>query len=84
MTILPSLFCRFLHLAVIHEAKDQAMKMIDLSINDPFLNAQNYQRQVHHISCKHIMKMYKKEKSAQNESKSFKQKRGEYNCSTEI
>ncbi|XP_041928063.1 nuclear factor of kappa light polypeptide gene enhancer in B-cells inhibitor, alpha b [Alosa sapidissima] len=35
----------FLHLAIIHEAKDHAMKMIDLSVNDPFLNIQNYQRQ---------------------------------------
>ncbi|KAL2099281.1 hypothetical protein ACEWY4_005761 [Coilia grayii] len=34
-----------LHLAIIHEAKDHAMKMIDLSVNDPFLNTQNYQRQ---------------------------------------
>ncbi|XP_062378697.1 nuclear factor of kappa light polypeptide gene enhancer in B-cells inhibitor, alpha b [Sardina pilchardus] len=35
----------FLHMAIIHEAKDHAMKMIDLSVNDPFLNTQNYQRQ---------------------------------------
>uniref|UniRef100_A0A3P8XLI6 NF-kappa-B inhibitor alpha n=1 Tax=Esox lucius TaxID=8010 RepID=A0A3P8XLI6_ESOLU len=34
-----------LHLAIIHEAKDCARKMIDLSCNDPFLNQQNYQRQ---------------------------------------
>ncbi|XP_072546323.1 nuclear factor of kappa light polypeptide gene enhancer in B-cells inhibitor, alpha b [Salminus brasiliensis] len=35
----------YLHLAVIHEAQDMAIKMIDMSINDPFLNQQNYQRQ---------------------------------------
>ncbi|KAG9268967.1 NF-kappa-B inhibitor alpha isoform X3 [Astyanax mexicanus] len=35
----------YLHLAVIHEAPDMAIKMIDMSINDPFLNQQNYQRQ---------------------------------------
>ncbi|KAI4904493.1 hypothetical protein NFI96_018926 [Prochilodus magdalenae] len=35
----------YLHLAVIHEAQDMAMKMIDMSVNDPFLNKQNNQRQ---------------------------------------
>lgn len=35
----------YLHLAIIHEAQDMAMKIIDMSINDPFLNQQNYQRQ---------------------------------------
>ncbi|KAK9959598.1 hypothetical protein ABG768_009711 [Culter alburnus] len=35
----------FLHLAIIHEAKDAALKMIDLSYGDPFLNIQNNQRQ---------------------------------------
>lgn len=35
----------YLHLAIIHEAKVDAMKMIELSKNDPFLNKQNYQRQ---------------------------------------
>ncbi|XP_066532069.1 nuclear factor of kappa light polypeptide gene enhancer in B-cells inhibitor, alpha b [Hoplias malabaricus] len=35
----------FLHLAVIHEAQDIAVKMIEMSINDPFLDKQNYQRQ---------------------------------------
>ncbi|XP_062325458.1 nuclear factor of kappa light polypeptide gene enhancer in B-cells inhibitor, alpha b isoform X2 [Osmerus eperlanus] len=34
-----------LHLAIIHEAKDCAKKMIQLSRNEPFLNLQNYQRQ---------------------------------------
>ncbi|KAJ7991109.1 hypothetical protein DPEC_G00293850 [Dallia pectoralis] len=34
-----------LHLAIIHEAKDCARKMIDLSCNDLFLNQQNCQRQ---------------------------------------
>ncbi|KAL4656307.1 NF-kappa-B inhibitor alpha [Arapaima gigas] len=36
----------FLHLAIIHEAADCALKMIQQSVNDPFLNIQNYQRQV--------------------------------------
>ncbi|MFT7801832.1 NF-kappa-B inhibitor alpha [Arapaima gigas] len=35
----------FLHLAIIHEAADCALKMIQQSVNDPFLNIQNYQRQ---------------------------------------
>lgn len=35
----------YLHLAIIHELQDMAMKIIDMSINDPFLNQQNYQRQ---------------------------------------
>ncbi|ROJ78782.1 NF-kappa-B inhibitor alpha [Anabarilius grahami] len=35
----------FLHLAIIHEAKDAALKMIDLSYGDSFLNIQNNQRQ---------------------------------------
>ncbi|KPP75277.1 NF-kappa-B inhibitor alpha-like [Scleropages formosus] len=35
----------FLHLAIIHEAADYAVKMIKQSVNDPFLNIQNYQRQ---------------------------------------
>ncbi|XP_062864124.1 nuclear factor of kappa light polypeptide gene enhancer in B-cells inhibitor, alpha b [Trichomycterus rosablanca] len=35
----------YLHLAVIHEAGDTAMRMIEMSINHPFLNKQNYQRQ---------------------------------------
>ncbi|CAB1335392.1 unnamed protein product [Coregonus sp. 'balchen'] len=34
-----------LHLAIIHEAKDCARKMIELSCNEPFLNQHNYQRQ---------------------------------------
>ncbi|XP_030627755.1 nuclear factor of kappa light polypeptide gene enhancer in B-cells inhibitor, alpha b [Chanos chanos] len=34
-----------LHLAIIHEAQEIAIKMIEHSINDPFLNKQNYQRQ---------------------------------------
>ncbi|XP_055719541.1 NF-kappa-B inhibitor alpha-like isoform X1 [Salvelinus fontinalis] len=34
-----------LHLAIIHEAKDCARKLIELSCNEPFLNQQNYQRQ---------------------------------------
>ncbi|XP_038823072.1 NF-kappa-B inhibitor alpha-like [Salvelinus namaycush] len=34
-----------LHLAIIHEAKDCARKMIALSCNEPFLNQHNYQRQ---------------------------------------
>lgn len=34
-----------LHLAIIHEAKDCARKMIELSHNEAFLNLQNYQRQ---------------------------------------
>ncbi|KAM8832213.1 NF-kappa-B inhibitor alpha-like [Spinachia spinachia] len=34
-----------LHLAIIHEATDQASQMIKLSHNHPFLNAQNHQRQ---------------------------------------
>ncbi|KAI5610884.1 NF-kappa-B inhibitor alpha [Silurus asotus] len=35
----------YLHLAVIHEAQDMALKMIEMSIKHPFLNQQNYQRQ---------------------------------------
>ncbi|KAJ8270030.1 hypothetical protein GJAV_G00109540 [Gymnothorax javanicus] len=35
----------FLHLAVIHEAADEAIRMINQSLGDPFLNIQNYQRQ---------------------------------------
>ncbi|KAK2879031.1 hypothetical protein QQF64_010838 [Cirrhinus molitorella] len=35
----------YLHLAVIHEAKDAALKIISLSYGDPFLNIQNNQRQ---------------------------------------
>ncbi|KAL7872756.1 hypothetical protein AOLI_G00118270 [Acnodon oligacanthus] len=35
----------YLHLAIIHEAQEMAMKMIGMSINDPFLNKQNHQRQ---------------------------------------
>ncbi|XP_067311971.1 nuclear factor of kappa light polypeptide gene enhancer in B-cells inhibitor, alpha b [Pseudorasbora parva] len=35
----------YLHLAIIHEASDAALKMIDLSYGDPFLNTQNNQRQ---------------------------------------
>ncbi|XP_030626855.1 nuclear factor of kappa light polypeptide gene enhancer in B-cells inhibitor, alpha a [Chanos chanos] len=35
----------FLHLAIIHEAKEHALEMIKLSQNDPFLNKQNNQRQ---------------------------------------
>uniref|UniRef100_A0A8C7MCI9 NF-kappa-B inhibitor alpha n=1 Tax=Oncorhynchus kisutch TaxID=8019 RepID=A0A8C7MCI9_ONCKI len=34
-----------LHLAIIHEAKDCARKMIELSCNEPFLNQYNHQRQ---------------------------------------
>lgn len=65
MSILRCLFCRYLHLAVIHEAKDHAMKMIDLSVNDPFLNVQNYQRQVHQVSCLHILKMHDQKKGGE-------------------
>ena len=46
-----SLPSRLLHLAIIHEAKDCAKKMIQLSRNEPFLNQQNYQRQVHKCIC---------------------------------
>ncbi|KPP62117.1 IkappaBalpha2-like [Scleropages formosus] len=35
----------FLHLAIIHEAKDYAISMINMSYNDPFLNTQNHQKQ---------------------------------------
>ncbi|KAK7152715.1 hypothetical protein R3I93_010816 [Phoxinus phoxinus] len=35
----------YLHLAIIHEANDAALKMIDLSYGHPFLNTQNNQRQ---------------------------------------
>ncbi|XP_016333944.1 NF-kappa-B inhibitor alpha-like [Sinocyclocheilus anshuiensis] len=35
----------YLHLAIIHEAKEAALKMIHLSYGDPFLNIQNNQRQ---------------------------------------
>ncbi|KAF3702615.1 NF-kappa-B inhibitor alpha I-kappa-B-alpha [Channa argus] len=35
----------FLHLAIIHEATEQALEMIKLSHNHPFLNVQNHQRQ---------------------------------------
>ncbi|NP_955923.1 nuclear factor of kappa light polypeptide gene enhancer in B-cells inhibitor, alpha b [Danio rerio] len=35
----------YLHLAIIHEATDAALKMIALSRRDPFLNIQNNQRQ---------------------------------------
>ncbi|KAG9283215.1 NF-kappa-B inhibitor alpha [Astyanax mexicanus] len=35
----------YLHLAVIHEAKDYAIQIISQSIKDPFLNRQNNQRQ---------------------------------------
>ncbi|XP_028858606.1 nuclear factor of kappa light polypeptide gene enhancer in B-cells inhibitor, alpha a [Denticeps clupeoides] len=35
----------FLHLAIIHEAKEHAIKMIQQSQGDLFLNIQNYQRQ---------------------------------------
>ncbi|XP_051501982.1 NF-kappa-B inhibitor alpha-like [Myxocyprinus asiaticus] len=35
----------YLNLAIIHEAKDAALKMIDLSYGDSFLNIQNDQRQ---------------------------------------
>ncbi|KAL2081798.1 hypothetical protein ACEWY4_021616 [Coilia grayii] len=35
----------FLHLAIIHEAQDQAMQMIKQCHKDPFLNTQNNQRQ---------------------------------------
>ncbi|XP_076843896.1 nuclear factor of kappa light polypeptide gene enhancer in B-cells inhibitor, alpha b [Brachyhypopomus gauderio] len=35
----------FLHLAIIHEAQDTAIRIIEMSVNDPFLNTQNYQRQ---------------------------------------
>ncbi|XP_035238739.1 nuclear factor of kappa light polypeptide gene enhancer in B-cells inhibitor, alpha b [Anguilla rostrata] len=34
-----------LHLAIIHEAEDYAIQMIQHSRNDPFLNVQNHQRQ---------------------------------------
>ncbi|KAJ8411760.1 hypothetical protein AAFF_G00153980 [Aldrovandia affinis] len=34
-----------LHLAIIHEAKDYATRMIEHSRNHPFLNTQNHQRQ---------------------------------------
>ncbi|MFT7810539.1 NF-kappa-B inhibitor alpha-like [Arapaima gigas] len=34
-----------LHLAIIHEAKDYAVGMINMSRNDPFLNVQNHQKQ---------------------------------------
>ncbi|XP_026990546.1 nuclear factor of kappa light polypeptide gene enhancer in B-cells inhibitor, alpha b [Tachysurus fulvidraco] len=35
----------YLHLAVIHEAQDMALKMIEMSIRHWFLDKQNYQRQ---------------------------------------
>ncbi|XP_017331311.1 nuclear factor of kappa light polypeptide gene enhancer in B-cells inhibitor, alpha b [Ictalurus punctatus] len=35
----------YLHLAIIHEAQDMALKMIEMSVKHPFLNKQNYQRQ---------------------------------------
>ncbi|KAK1793105.1 hypothetical protein P4O66_011513 [Electrophorus voltai] len=35
----------FLHLAIIHEAQDAAVRIIEMSVSDPFLNKQNYQRQ---------------------------------------
>ncbi|KAG7328049.1 hypothetical protein KOW79_007993 [Hemibagrus wyckioides] len=35
----------YLHLAIIHEAQDMALKMIEMSFRHPFLNKQNYQRQ---------------------------------------
>ncbi|XP_043119320.1 nuclear factor of kappa light polypeptide gene enhancer in B-cells inhibitor, alpha b [Puntigrus tetrazona] len=35
----------YLHIAVIHEAAEAAIKMINLSYGDPFLNKQNNQRQ---------------------------------------
>ncbi|TTY87653.1 NF-kappa-B inhibitor alpha [Bagarius yarrelli] len=35
----------YLHLAVIHEAQEMALKLIEMSVRNPFLNRQNYQRQ---------------------------------------
>ncbi|XP_053470729.1 nuclear factor of kappa light polypeptide gene enhancer in B-cells inhibitor, alpha a [Ictalurus furcatus] len=35
----------YLHLAIIHEAENEALQIIKHCINDPFLNRQNHQRQ---------------------------------------
>lgn len=37
---------RFLHLAIIHKAIEDALEMIKRSHNHPFLNIHNHQRQV--------------------------------------
>lgn len=42
----PTLFSRYLHLAIIHEAEDYAIQILKQCQNDPFLNRQNNQRQV--------------------------------------
>ncbi|KAF5891184.1 NF-kappa-B inhibitor alpha-like, partial [Clarias magur] len=35
----------YLHLAIIHEAENEALQIIKHCVNDPFLNSQNHQRQ---------------------------------------